>query len=69
LDEYQDTGLAQRVLLASLVGGGADGSLALTAVGDPIQSSDGWRGASAAHLPRFAPDVPRATGTPAPTLA
>lgn len=68
LDEYQDTGHAQRVALSSLFGGGADDGLALTAVGDPIQSIYGWRGASATNLPRFATDFPRADGTPAPTL-
>lgn len=68
LDEYQDTGHSQRILLSSLFGGGADDSLALTAVGDPIQSIYGWRGASAANLPRFATDFPFANGSPAPTL-
>ncbi|WP_234391497.1 ATP-dependent helicase, partial [Nocardia suismassiliense] len=119
LDEYQDTGHAQRVLLAALFGGapetdpsaraeqptsareprhtgrqtseesrpgkqrGAakssnadarepssrDGQrLAVTAVGDPMQSIYGWRGASAANLPRFATDFPSAPGIPAPTL-
>jgi DNA helicase-2/ATP-dependent DNA helicase PcrA len=68
LDEYQDTGHAQRVALSSLFGGGADDALALTAVGDPIQSIYGWRGASATNLPRFATDFPLADGTPAPTL-
>ncbi|MEO6882317.1 MAG: ATP-dependent DNA helicase [Mycobacteriaceae bacterium] len=69
LDEYQDTGHAQRVLLRALFGGGVDPQLALTAVGDPIQSIYGWRGASAANLPRFATDFPlRADGTPAPRL-
>ncbi|QCQ91945.1 ATP-dependent helicase [Rhodococcus sp. SGAir0479] len=68
LDEYQDTGHAQRVLLSSLFGGGADAGLALTAVGDPMQSIYGWRGASAANLPRFATDFPLPDGTPAPTL-
>ncbi|WP_369806152.1 UvrD-helicase domain-containing protein [Mycobacterium sp. E3251] len=47
LDEYQDTGHAQRVALSALFGGGVDDGLALTAVGDPIQSIYGWRGASA----------------------
>ncbi|MEU4342908.1 ATP-dependent DNA helicase [Nocardia sp. NPDC023852] len=42
--------------------------LAVTAVGDPMQSIYGWRGASAANLPRFATDFPRAPGVPAPTL-
>jgi DNA helicase II / ATP-dependent DNA helicase PcrA len=68
LDEYQDTGHAQRVALSSLFGGGADEGLALTAVGDPIQSIYGWRGASATNLPRFTTDFPLADGTPAPTL-
>ncbi|BBZ34787.1 ATP-dependent helicase [Mycolicibacterium confluentis] len=68
LDEYQDTGHAQRVALSALFGGGVDESLALTAVGDPIQSIYGWRGASATNLPRFATDFPCADGTPAPTL-
>ena len=61
LDEYQDTGHAQRVALSSLFGGGVDDGLALTAVGDPIQSIYGWRGASATNLPRFTTDFPRRT--------
>ena len=68
LDEYQDTGHAQRIALSSLFGGGVDDELALTAVGDPIQSIYGWRGASATNLPRFATDFPRSDGSPAPTL-
>nr|WP_228537207.1 UvrD-helicase domain-containing protein [Nocardia sp. XZ_19_231] len=133
LDEYQDTGHAQRVLLSALFGnaeavrqdrprqavrirgdaqptrtheadalfavddqdpaipqGRGDGSghvgnlsprgdsvgdalgssqaLAVTAVGDPMQSIYGWRGASAANLPRFATDFPAAPGVPAPVL-
>ncbi|MDG3013061.1 ATP-dependent helicase [Speluncibacter jeojiensis] len=76
LDEYQDTGNAQRVLLASLFGVGVDGSgtgspghtLALTAVGDPIQSIYGWRGASAVNLDKVVEDFPRPDGTPAPRL-
>ncbi|HVM28361.1 MAG TPA: ATP-dependent DNA helicase [Mycobacteriales bacterium] len=51
LDEYQDTGAAQEVLLSSLFGGGRH---AVTAVGDPCQSIYGWRGASAGTLRRFA---------------
>lgn len=61
LDEYQDTGHAQRVVLSSLFGGGVDDDLALTAVGDPIQSIYGWRGASATNLPRFTTDFPGRT--------
>ncbi|OBA62525.1 ATP-dependent DNA helicase [Mycobacterium sp. 1100029.7] len=68
LDEYQDTGHAQRVALSALFGGGIDEGLALTAVGDPIQSIYGWRGASATNLPRFTTDFPRSDGTPAPVL-
>lgn len=132
LDEYQDTGHAQRVLLSALFGGGTAEStpaarserrrtaarantrsaggegvsaddagnraeadiggagsaaaggarvhqpdaeiagsaprLAVTAVGDPMQSIYGWRGASAANLPRFATDFPDAPGVPAPIL-
>jgi DNA helicase-2/ATP-dependent DNA helicase PcrA len=68
LDEYQDTGHAQRVALSSLFGGGVDDQLALTAVGDPIQSIYGWRGASATNLPRFTTDFPTSDGAPAPTL-
>ncbi|NLU81970.1 ATP-dependent DNA helicase [Rhodococcus sp. HNM0569] len=68
LDEYQDTGHSQRVLLSSLFGGGVDPALAVTAVGDPMQSIYGWRGASAANLPRFATDFPCGTGAPAPVL-
>jgi DNA helicase-2/ATP-dependent DNA helicase PcrA len=64
LDEYQDTGHSQRVLLRSLFG--AAGIL-VTAVGDPCQSIYGWRGASAANLPRFTTDFPRVDGTPAVT--
>ncbi|MEV0077987.1 UvrD-helicase domain-containing protein [Nocardia neocaledoniensis] len=44
------------------------GALAVTAVGDPMQSIYGWRGASAANLPRFATDFPAAPGVPAPIL-
>jgi ATP-dependent DNA helicase UvrD/PcrA len=68
LDEYQDTGHAQRVALSALFGGGVDDELALTAVGDPIQSIYGWRGASATNLPRFTTDFCLSDGTPAPTL-
>ncbi|RBO92391.1 ATP-dependent DNA helicase [Nocardia puris] len=73
LDEYQDTGHAQRILLSALFGGLHDDPgeqrLAVTAVGDPMQSIYGWRGASAANLPRFATDFPLAPGVPAPTLS
>ena len=59
LDEYQDTGHAQRVMLRALFGREAAATTAVTAVGDPFQSIYGWRGASAANLPRFVEDFPR----------
>ncbi|MFI5612367.1 ATP-dependent helicase [Amycolatopsis sp. NPDC051903] len=59
LDEYQDTGHAQRVLLRSLFGMGDHAPMPVTAVGDPAQAIYGWRGASAANLPRFTTDFPR----------
>ena len=49
LDEYQDTGVAQRTLLAELFGV----EHAVTAVGDPNQAIYGWRGASVGNLLRF----------------
>ncbi|GAA0214147.1 hypothetical protein GCM10010492_09960 [Saccharothrix mutabilis subsp. mutabilis] len=58
LDEYQDTGHAQRVLLRALFGRGEP--MAVTSVGDPAQAIYGWRGASAANLPRFVQDFPPA---------
>ena len=60
LDEYQDTGTAQRVLLTAVFGGGHP----VTAVGDPCQSIYGWRGASAGNLTRFSQDFPAAPGRP-----
>ncbi|GAA4445615.1 hypothetical protein GCM10023148_52390 [Actinokineospora soli] len=63
LDEYQDTGHSQRVLLRALFGlsqAYPDAEpMTVTAVGDPAQAIYGWRGASAANLPRFATDFPR----------
>ncbi|MHA6802548.1 ATP-dependent helicase [Salinifilum ghardaiensis] len=56
LDEYQDTGHAQRELLRALYGRGDP--LPVTSVGDPVQAIYGWRGASAANLPRFSTDFP-----------
>ncbi|MCT2587340.1 DEAD/DEAH box helicase [Actinophytocola gossypii] len=65
LDEYQDTGHAQRILLRSLFGGPDGEPLPVTSVGDPVQAIYGWRGASAANLPRFATDFPKRGGQPA----
>ncbi|MEQ3551485.1 ATP-dependent DNA helicase [Pseudonocardia nematodicida] len=76
LDEYQDTGHAQRVLLRALFGvppglapdppDPAAGHRSVTAVGDPCQSIYGWRGASAGNLARFRTDFPTGHGDPAP---
>lgn len=64
LDEYQDTSHAQRILLSSLFGEVAEGST-ITAVGDPMQSIYGWRGATAANLEAFVSDF-RLGGATAP---
>ncbi|MDT0307668.1 ATP-dependent DNA helicase [Streptomyces sp. DSM 44917] len=63
LDEYQDTSVAQRVLLAGLFGGGT--GHAVTAVGDPCQAIYGWRGASVANLDEFPRHFPHRDGSPA----
>ncbi|HIW91352.1 MAG TPA: UvrD-helicase domain-containing protein [Candidatus Corynebacterium avicola] len=67
LDEYQDTGHAQRILLRNLFGEGQDPGLTVTAVGDPMQSIYGFRGATAANLTHFTSDFPTPQGQ-APTL-
>ncbi|MFF3338803.1 UvrD-helicase domain-containing protein [Streptomyces flavidovirens] len=63
LDEYQDTSVAQRLLLSGLFGGGT--GHAVTAVGDPCQAIYGWRGASVANLDDFPAHFPYADGSPA----
>lgn len=68
LDEYQDTGQSQRILLSKLFGGSDRPPLAVTAVGDPMQSIYGWRGATASNLTSFIHDFPNADGTPARQL-
>ncbi|MEV5578109.1 UvrD-helicase domain-containing protein [Streptomyces parvus] len=68
LDEYQDTSVAQRLLLSALFGSGTDlgaAGHAVTAVGDPCQAIYGWRGASVANLDDFPEHFPHADGTPA----
>ncbi|MBW0097351.1 ATP-dependent helicase [Pseudonocardia sp. KRD-184] len=70
LDEYQDTGHAQRVLLRALFGTVPGepvrpGGPSVTAVGDPCQSIYGWRGASAGNLVRFRSDFPAGPDEPA----
>jgi DNA helicase-2/ATP-dependent DNA helicase PcrA len=66
LDEYQDTGVAQRRLLSALFGSGHP----VTAVGDPHQAIYGWRGASVGNLARFPShfSVDGVDGGPAPVL-
>jgi DNA helicase-2/ATP-dependent DNA helicase PcrA len=63
LDEYQDTSVSQRRLLAGLFGGGHP----VTAVGDPLQAIYGWRGASVANIDRFPEHFARVDGSLAPT--
>ncbi len=58
LDEYQDTGVAQRMLLQRLFGQGHP----VTAVGDPAQSIYGFRGASVGNILNFPRHFPRAVG-------
>jgi len=55
LDEYQDTGVSQKVLLQSLFGDGHP----VTAVGDPCQAIYGWRGAEITNMDLFPTDFPK----------
>ncbi|MFL5798241.1 MAG: ATP-dependent helicase [Actinomycetota bacterium] len=64
LDEYQDTNVAQALLIAEVFGGG----FPVTAVGDPDQNIYAWRGASLFNLLNFPNQFPRADGAPAPKL-
>jgi DNA helicase-2/ATP-dependent DNA helicase PcrA len=59
LDEYQDTGVAQRLLLQRLFGQGHP----VTAVGDPAQSIYGFRGASVGNILNFPRHFPRCVGS------
>ena len=58
LDEYQDTNVAQRRMLQSLIGPAG----AVTAVGDARQAIFAWRGATMFNLINFPRDFPRANG-------
>jgi DNA helicase-2/ATP-dependent DNA helicase PcrA len=58
LDEYQDTSVAQAVMLSRIFGEGH----AVTAVGDPNQAIYGWRGASVSNILNFGETFPRADG-------
>ena len=66
LDEYQDTSVAQALMLSRLFSGPTSGQgrgHAVTAVGDPNQAIYGWRGASVSNILRFADDFPAADGS------
>ncbi len=64
LDEYQDTNVAQALLIEAVFGGG----FPVTAVGDPDQNIYAWRGASLFNLLNFPEQFPRAGGTPSEKL-
>ncbi|MCW2764949.1 MAG: UvrD/REP helicase [Nocardioides sp.] len=65
LDEYQDTSVAQALMLKRLFSGptpAAGLGHPVTAVGDPNQAIYGWRGASVSNILEFASDFPSSTG-------
>ncbi|MFM9049680.1 MAG: UvrD-helicase domain-containing protein [Actinomycetota bacterium] len=65
LDEYQDTSVAQRLLLQTAFGDGHP----VTAVGDPCQAIYEWRGATVDNIDRFPVHFPRLVdGVPSPAL-
>ncbi|MDT9593767.1 ATP-dependent DNA helicase [Nocardioides zeae] len=66
LDEYQDTSVAQALLLSRLFSGptpDAGRGHPVTAVGDPNQAIYGWRGASVSNILGFGRDFPAADGS------
>ena len=70
LDEYQDTSVAQALMLSALFSGKTvdDGQgHPVMAVGDPNQAIYGWRGASVSNILGFGQDFPPAPG-PAPSV-
>ena len=73
LDEYQDTSVAQALMLSHLFSGPTpeDGrGHPVMAVGDPNQAIYGWRGASVSNILRFGESFPSASGsTEAPTYS
>ncbi len=72
LDEYQDTSVAQRLMLQGLFSGETPATgrgHAVTAVGDPCQAIYGWRGASVDNLDAFPRHFPRQTGRDAASYA
>ncbi|MCW2797325.1 ATP-dependent DNA helicase [Nocardioides sp.] len=65
LDEYQDTSVAQALMLKRLFSGPTpEAGLGhpVTAVGDPNQAIYGWRGASVSNILEFASDFPAPGG-------
>ncbi len=65
LDEYQDTSVAQALMLSRLFSGPHPGSgrgHPVTAVGDPNQAIYGWRGASVSNILEFAEAFPPVAG-------
>ena len=70
LDEYQDTSVAQALMLSRLFSGpDADAGLGhpVTAVGDPNQAIYGWRGASVSNILEFGRGLPAARRPPRTT--
>ena len=66
LDEYQDTSVAQAIMLSRLFSGPAGDGLGhpVTAVGDPNQAIYGWRGASVSNILEFGRSFPAVGGAP-----
>jgi DNA helicase-2/ATP-dependent DNA helicase PcrA len=65
LDEYQDTSVAQALMLSRLFSGpdpARGRGHAVSAVGDPHQAIYGWRGASVSNIAGFGQDFPQADG-------
>jgi DNA helicase-2/ATP-dependent DNA helicase PcrA len=65
LDEYQDTSVAQALMLSRLFSGETPETgrgHAVSAVGDPNQAIYGWRGASVSNILRFGEDFPTGSG-------
>ena len=63
LDEYQDTSVAQALMLRAAVLRARRrrpaAATPVTAVGDPNQAIYGWRGASVSNILGFGDDFPR----------
>jgi DNA helicase-2/ATP-dependent DNA helicase PcrA len=64
LDEYQDTSIAQKILLQRLFGDGHP----VMAVGDPCQSIYRWRGAEITNMDSFIDEFTQRDGAPAVQL-